>query len=122
MLDTTTLLSKATTIKIVPTYKSKNNVQHYAVTFYGIPFTDKNHRTFYSEIIYHDCTFTHRNAYLSLTHDDICKYNIEINKKEAIINNAQSFLYDTQFTFEYHEEPSTTKLITIQYQEYPEEI
>lgn len=118
----TNLLPKATKIKIIPTRKSKNNVQHYAITFYGIPFMDKNHRTYYSEIIFHDCTFTHRNAYLLFTHDDICKYNIEINKKEIIINNAQSFLYDTQFTFEYHEEPSTTKLFTIQYQEYPEEV
>ena len=107
--------SKASKIKIIPTRKSKNNVQHYTVIFLNVPFMDKDHRTYYSEIIYHDCTFTHRNAYLLFTHDDICKYNIEINKKEIIINNAQSFLFNTQFTFEYHEEPSTTKLITIQF-------
>ena len=107
--------SKASKIKIIPTRKSKNNVQHYTVIFLNVPFMDKDHRTYNSEIIYHDCTFTHRNAYLSLTHDDICKYNIEINKKEIIINNAQSFLFNIQFTFEYHEEPSTTKLITIQF-------
>ena len=107
--------SKASKIKIIPTRKSKNNVQHYTVIFLNVPFIDKDHRTHYSEIIYHDCTFTHRNAYLLFTHDDICKYNIEINKKEIIINNAQSFLFNTQFTFEYHEEPSTTKLITIQF-------
>ncbi len=107
--------SKATKIKIIPTRKSKNNVQHFAVIFQNVPFMDKDHRTYNSEIIYHDCTFTHRNAYLSFTHDEICKYNIEINKKQIIINNAQSFLFNTQFTFEYHEEPSTTKLITIQF-------
>lgn len=107
--------SKASKIKIIPTRKSKNNVQHFAVIFQNVPFMDKDHRTYNSEIIYHDCTFTHRNAYLLFTHDDICKYNIEINKKEIIINNAQSFLFNTQFTFEYHEEPSTTKLITIQF-------
>ena len=82
MIDNTTL-SKATKIKIIPTRISKNNVRHYTIIFYNIPFMDK--------------------------------YNIEINKKEIIINNAQSFLYNTQFTFEYHEEPSTTKLITIQF-------
>lgn len=120
MIDNTTL-SKATKIKIIPTRISKNNVRHFAVIFQNIPYMDKNHRTYYSEVIFHDCTFSHRNAYLSFTHDDICKYNIEINKKEIIINNVQSFLYDTQFTFEYHEEPSTTKLFTVQYQEYPEE-
>lgn len=114
MIDNTTL-SKATKIKIIPTRKSKNNVQHYTIIFYNIPFIDKNHRTYYSEIIFHDCTLSYRNVYLSFTHDDICKYNIIINKKEIIINNAQSFLFDTQFTFEYHEKPSTTKLITIQY-------
>ena len=107
--------SKASKIKIIPTRKSKNNVQHYTVIFLNVPFMDKDHRTYNSEIIYHDCTFTHRNAYLLFTHDDICKYNIEINKKEIIINNAQSFLFNIQFTFEYHEEPSTTKLITIQF-------
>ena len=110
-----TSLTKATKIKIIPTRKSKNNVQHYSIIFYNIPFMDKNHRTYYSEIIYHDCTLSHRNAFLSFTYDEISKYNIEINKKEIVINNVQSFLYDTQFTFEYHEEPSTTKLITIQY-------
>lgn len=109
------ILSKTTKIKIIQTYKSKNNVQHYAIIFQNIPFMDKNHRIYNSEIIFHDCTFTHRNAYLSFTHDDICKYNIIINNKEIFINNAQSFLFNTQFTFEYHEEPSTTKLITIQY-------
>lgn len=114
MIDNTTL-SKATKIRIIPTRKSKNNVQHYTIIFYNIPFMDKNHRTYYSEIIYHDCTLSYRNAFLSFTYDEISKYNIEINKKEIIINNAQSFLFDTQFTFEYHEEPSTTKLITIQY-------
>lgn len=107
--------SRATKIKIIPTRKSKNNVQHFAVIFQNVPFMDKDHRTYNSEIIYHDCTFTHRNTILSFTHDDICKYNIEINKKEIIINNAQSFLFNTQFTFEYHEESSTTKLITIQF-------
>ena len=107
--------SKASKIKIIPTRKSKNNVQHYTVIFLNVPFMDKDHRTYNSEIIYHDCTFTHRNAYLLFTHGDICKYNIEINKKEIIINNAQSFLFNIQFTFEYHEEPSTTKLITIQF-------
>lgn len=122
MIDNTTL-SKATKIKIIPTHISKNNVRHFAVIFQNIPYMDKNHRTYYSEVIFHDCTFTHRNANLSsFTYKEICKYNIEINKKEIIINNVQSFLYDTQFTFEYHEEPSTTKLITIQYQEYPEEV
>lgn len=109
------ILTKATKIKIIKTRKSKNNVQHYTIVFYNVPFIDKNHRTYYSEIIYHDCTLSHCNALLSFTHDEISKYNIEINKKEIIINNAQSFLFDTQFTFEYHEEPSTTKLITIQY-------
>lgn len=109
------ILTKATKIKIIKTRKSKNNVQHYTIIFYNIPFMDKNHRTYYSEIIYHDCTLPHRNEFLSFTHNEISKYNIETNKKEIIINNAQSFLYDTQFTFEYHEEPSTTKLITIQY-------
>ena len=113
MLD----LSKATTIKIIPTYKSKNNVQHYSVIFYGIPFSDKNHRTLYSEIIYHDCTFTHRNANLLFTYEEIDKYNIRIDKNQITINKPQSFLYDSQFTFEYHEEPGTTRLITIQYPE-----
>ena len=113
----TNLLSKATKIKITPTRKSKNNVQHYAITFYGIPFIDKNHRMVYSEVIYHDCTFSD----FIFIHEIRCKYNIETFNKTIIINNVQSFLYDTQFTFEYHEEPSTTKLITIQYQEYPEE-
>lgn len=116
MLNTASL-SKATKIKITPTRKSKNNVQHYAITFYGIPFIDKNHRMLYSEVIYHDCTFSN----LSIIYEESCKYNIEIFKKSIIINNVQSFLFDTQFAFEYHEEPSTTKLITIQYQEYPEE-
>lgn len=111
----TNLLPKATKIRIIPTRKSKNNVQHYTIIFYNIPFMDKNHRTYYSEIIYHDCTLSHRNAFLSFTYDEISKYNIEINKKEIIINNAQSFIHDNQFTFEYHEKPSTTKLITIQY-------
>lgn len=114
MIDNTTL-SKATKIKIIPTRISKNNVQHYTIIFYNIPFMDKNHRTYYSEVIYHDCTLSHRNAFLSFTHDEISKYNIETNKKEIIINNAQSFIHDNQFTFEYHEKPSTTKLITIQY-------
>lgn len=109
------VLTKASKIKIIPTRISKNNVQHYTIIFYNIPFMDKNHRTYYSEIIYHDCTLSHRNALLLFTHDEICKYNIKTNKKEIIINNAQSFLYNTQFAFEYHEEPSTTKLITIQY-------
>lgn len=111
----TNLLPKATKIRIIPTRKSKNNVQHYTIIFYNIPFMDKNHRTYYSEIIYHDCTLSHRNAFLSFTYDEISKYNIEINKKEIIINNAQSFIHDNQFTFEYHEKLSTTKLITIQY-------
>lgn len=112
-----TVLSKATKIKITPTRKSKNNVQHYAITFYGVPFIDKNHRMLYSEVIYHDCTISD----FDLIHELRSKYNINIYKKSVIINNVQSFLYDTQFTFEYHEEPSTTKLITIQYQEYPQE-
>lgn len=119
----TNLLPKATKIKIIPTHISKNNVRHFAVIFQNIPYMDKNHRTYYSEVIFHDCTFTHRNADLSsFTYKEVCKYNITIINKSIIINRAQSFLYDTQFTFEYHEEPSTTKLITIQYQEYPEEV
>ena len=116
MIDNNTL-SKATKIKIVSTYKSKNNVQHYTIIFQNIPFMDKNHRTYNSEIIFHNCTLSHRNEFLSFTYDEISKYNIITNKKEIIINNAQSFLFDSQFTFEYHEEPSTTKLITIQYPE-----
>ena len=108
--------SKASKIKIIPTRKSKNNVQHFAVIFLNVPFMDKDHRIYNSEIIYHDCTFSHRNADLSsFTYKEICKYNIDIKNKEIIINNAQSFLFNTQFTFEYHEEPSTTKLITIQF-------
>lgn len=119
----TNLLPKATKIKIIPTHISKNNVRHFAVIFQNIPYMDKNHRTYYSEVIFHDCTFTHRNADLSsFTYKEVCKYNITIINKSIIINHAQSFLFDTQFTFEYHEEPSTTKLITIQYQEYPEEV
>lgn len=115
MIDNTTL-SKATKIKIIPTRISKNNVRHFAVIFQNISYMDKNHRTYYSEVIFHDCTFTRRNADLSsFTYKEICKYNIVIAKKEIIINNAQSFLFNTQFTFEYHEEPSTTKLITIQF-------
>ena len=115
MIDNTTLF-KATKIKIIPTRISKNNVRHFTVVFQNIPYIDKNHRTYYSEVIFHDCTFTRHNTYLSsFTYNEICKYNIKTNKKEIIINNAQSFLYNTQFTFEYHEEPSTTKLITIQY-------
>ena len=111
--------SKASKIKIIPTRKSKNNVQHFAVIFLNVPFMDKDHRIYNSEIIYHDCTFSQRNADLSsFTYKEICKYNIEINKKEIVINNVQSFLYDTQFTFEYHEETSTTKLIT---RKYPKE-
>ena len=115
MIEISTL-SKATKIKIIPTYISKNKVQHFAVIFQNIPYMDKNHRIYYSEIIFHDCTFSHRNVDLSsFTYKEICKYNIAINKKSIIINKAQSFLYDTQFRFECHEEPSTTKLITIQY-------
>ena len=115
MVETSTL-SKATKIRIIPTRISKNNVQHYTIIFYNIPYMDKNHRTYYSEVIFHDCTFTHHNADLSsFTYKEICKYNIAINKKSIIINKAQSFLFNTQFTFEYHEKPSTTKLITIQY-------
>ena len=115
MIGTSTL-SKATKIKIIPTYISKNKVQHFAVIFQNIPYMDKNHRTYYSEVIFHDCTFTHHNADLSsFTYKEICKYNIAINKKSIIINKAQSFLFNTQFTFEYHEKSSTTKLITIQY-------
>ena len=113
MIDNTTL-SKATKIKIIPTRISKNNVQHYAVIFHNIPYMDKNHRTYYSEVIFHDCTFTRHNINPSFTYSK--KYNIKSAiKKEIIIGNAQSFLYDYQFTFEYHEKPSTTKLITIQY-------
>ena len=119
----TNLLPKATKIKITPTRISKNNVRHFAVIFQNIPYMDKNRRTYYSEIIFHDCTFSHRNEDLaSFTYKEICKYNIKINKKEIIINNAQSFLFNAQFIFEYHEEPSTTKIITVQYQEYPEEV
>jgi hypothetical protein len=114
MINPTTL-SKATTIKIIPTYESKNNVQHYSIIFQNILFIDKNHKTHNSEIIYHDCTLSHQYSYLSFTDEDINKYNIQINKKEIIINKAQSFLYNNQFTFEYHEEKSTTALITIQY-------
>lgn len=115
MIDNTTL-SKATKIKIIPTRISKNNVRHFAVIFQNIPYMDKNHRTYYSEVIFHDCTFTHRNTDLSsFTYKDICKYNITIINKTIIINHAQSFIHDNQFTFEYHEKPSTTKLITIQY-------
>ena len=102
---------KATKIKITPTYKSKNKVQHYSIIFYGVPMANKYNQIIYAEIIYHDCTFSD----LSFTHDEIEKYNIQINKKEIIINNAQSFLYSNQFIFEYHEEKSTTALITVQY-------
>ena len=119
----TNLLPKATKIKITPTRISKNNVRHFAVMFQNIPYMDKNRRTYYSEIIFHDCTFSHCNKDLaSFTYKEICKYNIEINKKEIVINNAQLFLFNAQFIFEYHEEPSTTKLFTVQYQEYPEEV
>lgn len=115
MIETSTL-SKATKIRIIPTYISKNKVQHFAVIFQNIPYINKDHRTYYSEVIFHNCTFTHRNADLSsFTYKEICKYNIAINKKCIIINKAQSFLFNTQFAFEYHEKPSTTKLITIQY-------
>ena len=115
MIDNTTL-SKATKIKIIPTRISKNNVRHFAVMFQNIPYMDKNHRTYYSEVIFHDCTFSHRNEDLaSFTYNEICKYNITIINKTITINHAQSFLYDYQFTLEYHEKPSTTKLITIQY-------
>ena len=115
MIDNTTL-SKATKIKIILTRISKNNVRHFAVMFQNIPYMDKNHRTYYSEVIFHDCTFTHRNADLSsFTYKEICKYNIATINKSIIINHAQSFTHDNQFTFEYHEKPSTTKLITIQY-------
>lgn len=114
MIDNTTL-SKATKIRIIPTHISKNNVQHYTIIFQNIPFMDKNHRTLFSEVIFHDCTFIYHISNLLLNKMSTCKYNIETNKKEIVINNAQSFLYDTQFAFEYHEEPSTTKLITIQY-------
>lgn len=116
MINPTTL-SKATTIKIIPTYKSKNKVQHYSIIFQNILFIDKNHKTYNSEIIFHNCTLSHQNLKLSFTHDEIEKYNIQINKKEIIINNAQSFIYDNQCTFEYHEEKSTTELITVQYPE-----
>ncbi len=116
MIDNTTL-SKATKIRIILTYKSKNNVQHYMIIFQNIPFMDKNHRMYYSEVIFHNCTFIYHISNLLLNKMSTCKYNIKTNNKEIIINNAQSFLYDTQFTFEYHEEPSTTKLITIQYPE-----
>lgn len=114
MIEASTL-SKATKIRIIPTYISKNKVQHYTVVFQNIPYINKDHRTLYSEVVFHDCTFTHRHSYLSFIFDEICKYNIAINKKCIIINKAQSFLYNNQFTFEYHEKPSTTKLITIQY-------
>lgn len=115
MIETNTL-SKATKIRIIPTYISKNKVQHFAVIFQNIPYINKDHRTYYSEVVFHDCTFSHRNADLSsFTYKEICKYNIVINRKSIIINKAQSFLFNTQFTFEYHEESSTTKLITIQY-------
>lgn len=116
----TNLLPKATKIKIIPTRISKNNVRHFAVIFQNIPYMDKNHRTYYSEVIFHDCTFSHRNEDLaSFTYKEICKYNIAIINKTIIINHAQSFIHDNQFIFEYHEKPSTTKLITIQ---YPEEV
>lgn len=115
MIETSTL-SKATKIRIIPTYISKNKVQHFAVIFQNIPYINKDHRTYYSEVIFHDCTFSCHNADLSsFTYKEICKYNIAINKKSIIINKAQSFLFNTQFAFEYHEKPSTTKLITIQY-------
>lgn len=114
MIDNTTL-SKATKIKIIPNRKSRNNVQHYAIIFQNIPFMDKNHRTYYSEVIFHDCTFAYHISNLLLNKMKTCKYNIISNKKEIIINHAQSFIHDNQFTFEYHEKPSTTKLITIQY-------
>lgn len=115
MIDNTTL-SKATKIKIIPTHISKNNVRHFAVMLQNIPYMDKNHRIYYSEVIFHDCTFSHRNEDLaSFTYKEICKYNIAIINKSIIINHAQSFIHDNQFTFEYHEKPSTTKLITIQY-------
>lgn len=115
MIETSTL-SKATKIRITPTYISKNKVQHFAVIFQNIPYINKDHRMLYSEVIFHDCTFSHRNEDLSsFTYKEICKYNIEINKKEILINKAQLFLFNTQFTFEYHEKSSTTKLITIQY-------
>lgn len=107
-----TPLAKANRIKIIKTFKSKNKVQHYSIIFYGIPFIDKEHKIYYAEVIFHNCTFTHN---LSFTHADKSKYNIQINKKEIIINNAQSFLFNNQFSFEYHEEPGTTKLYTVQY-------
>lgn len=115
MIEASTL-SKAAKIRIIPTYISKNKVQHFAVIFQNIPYINKDHRMLYSEVIFHDCTFTRHNVDLSsFTYKEICKYNIAINRKCIIINKAQSFLFNTQFTFEYHEEPSTTKLITIQY-------
>ena len=105
---------KATKIKITPIYKSKNKVQHYSIIFYGVPMANKYKQIIYAEIIYHDCTFSDL-SFTLFTRDEISKYNISINKKEIIINNAQSFLYNNQFKFEYHEEKSTTALITVQY-------
>lgn len=111
-MDTTTL-AKAQKIIIKKTYISKNKTQHYSITFYNVPFfSNKDHRIYCSEIIYHDCTFQPN---VELDNIDKYVYNIEYTNSEITINYAQLFLQNSFFSFEYHEEPSTTKLITIQY-------
>lgn len=105
---TTNLILKAESLSIHKLPSHPNKPPHYALTFLNIPYYDKNHQLHYSELIFHDCTFTPDS--IDLNNNPCIK---KINKTAYLIPNFQPFIYNNIFTFQYHETPSTTTLYTI---------
>ena len=115
MKDFTPQLLKAQSLKIfIKPNKIKNKPVHYTLVFQQIPYYTKDHRLLYSELIFHDCTFDISSIPILLITNPS---TIKINNSTYLINNLQSVISKTPLTFQYHEEPSTTQLITFAFPE-----